>query len=161
MRSLQANLEDQARGRDVPNSIMDWRKLNFATIDFLGQYWNDLTDRHRQSLASLLISIVSRIFQTDRDLYAGRTRTVFAGESSGGNLFRRFLSPRAEPIAFLDPLSRLDAGLLASRMDNLRELINSFTENGEAGSEGEQYRNVYQILMGIWSRKSTFHNSSD
>lgn len=161
VRNLYANLEDQARGRDVPDSISDWRNLNSAVESTLTQYWNALTVAHRQSLASLLINIVSHIFQTDRDLYANRNRTVYAGESSGGNLFRRFLSPRAEPIAFLGPLQRLDAQLLASRVDSLRDVINTFTGNGEAGSEGEQYRLVAQALMGIWSRKLTIRRSFD
>lgn len=153
MRSLQENLDDQANGRDVPYSISDWRNLNIAIESILTEYWNDLTERHRQSLASLLIGILERIFQIDRDLYAGRNRTVYAGESSGGNLFRRFLSPRAQPIDFLGPLQRLDANLLASQTDSLRDLINRYTANGPNGSEPEQYTLVAQSLRGIWSRK--------
>lgn len=154
MRNLSLNLEDQTRGRDVGDSIAEWRKLNTAIESVLNRYWNDLTEGHRQSLASLVISILSRIFQTNTDLYIGRTRAPFVGESGDGNLFRRFLAPRAEPIAFVSTLQRLDANLLASRTDSLRDLINVFNSHGEAYSESEQYRLVYQALVGIWSRES-------
>lgn len=153
-RDLQANLANQSMGHDVTDSITDWRNLNIAIEEVLDDYWNDLRADLRQQLASLLISILDRIFQYDQDLYAGRQRTVFAGESAGGNLFRRFLSSRAKPIEFLGPLNRLDASVLATQRASLTNLINRYRANGGNGAEPEQYDNVAQALMGIWNRMS-------
>jgi len=95
MRSLKANLEDQTRGRDVGESIADWRALNLAIEEVLEDYRSALSAESRQSLSALLCGVLQRIFEQDKDLYEGRTRAVYAGEDNAGNPFRRLLSTRA------------------------------------------------------------------
>lgn len=153
LRNLHANLDNQTSGRDVSYSITDWRHLSGAVESVLSDYWHDLTTDHRRSLASLLVSILDRIVQCDRDLYAGRSRTIYAGEGSGGNLFRSFLTSRAQPIEFLGPLARLDAALLAGQSGRLQELMHRYRANGADGYDAEQYGRVAQALEEIWNRE--------
>lgn len=144
-----------AQGRNVPQTVDHCRWLYNAIANLLQSYANNLREADKATLVRILIQTLQFLTEQDVDRYEQSpvARPDYASTSSGGNLYRRWLSAQGKPLVFLQVLNRIPLERLRTHRNDINNIRGRVAHYNVGASNQQLFQQVAQGLHTLSARE--------